>query len=50
MSQVREKTTLKEQENIISDFSNDPSKVMFLAIDEQIAGFVVGIGNALTRK
>ncbi len=44
------KTTLTEQENIISNFSNDPSKVMFLAIDEQIAGFVVGIGNALTRN
>ena len=45
------KTTVEEQENIINSFLSSVSKAMFVAeLDEQIVGFVVGIGNNANRN
>ena len=46
-------TTVRQQEDIITDFIGTPSKKMLLAINEsseEIAGFTVGIGYELTRN
>ncbi|WP_252179494.1 GNAT family N-acetyltransferase [Endozoicomonas sp. 4G] len=47
------KTTIEQQRNIISGFSDSESKTMLVAIDsgsDEIAGFTVGIGNELSRN
>ena len=47
------KTTIEQQRNIISGFSESICKTMFVAVDSEnneIAGFTVGIGNELSRN
>ena len=44
-------TTLEEQKAILESFSNSSSKTMLIACeDEQVVGFVIGVGNTLNRN
>ncbi|EPJ46131.1 MAG: acetyltransferase, putative [Osedax symbiont Rs2] len=44
-------TTLEQQRQIINSFMDSNTKVMLLAeVDEEIVGFVVGVGNTASRN